>query len=89
MNRYAHPDGSLADLTMMSSSPEPLVDTEKEMLVVETIPEEEPEEEEEGSIHEESQQCSAATDPEIPSEETSGTMLFNIYFLSMHLMDHK
>uniref|UniRef100_A0A8B9HP37 Piezo type mechanosensitive ion channel component 2 n=1 Tax=Astyanax mexicanus TaxID=7994 RepID=A0A8B9HP37_ASTMX len=40
--RLAHPDGSLADLTMMSSSPEPLLkeDKEKEVLVVEAIMEE-------------------------------------------------
>lgn len=70
MNRLAHPDGSLADLTMASSSPEPLVDSEKEMLVVESIAEEK--KKEEGSIHDESQHCSAATDPEMPSEESSG-----------------
>ncbi|KAM9440006.1 piezo-type mechanosensitive ion channel component 2 [Clarias gariepinus] len=67
--RLAHPDGSLADLTMLSSSPEPLVDKEKEMLVVESIAEEKKKEED--SIQDESQHCSAATDPEMPSEETS------------------
>ncbi|MCJ8745068.1 hypothetical protein PDJAM_G00126250 [Pangasius djambal] len=68
-SKLAHPDGSLADLTMLSSSPEPLVDKEKEMLVVESKAEEK--KKEEGSIHDESQHCSAATDPEIPSEESS------------------
>ncbi|XP_058274705.1 piezo-type mechanosensitive ion channel component 2 isoform X2 [Hemibagrus wyckioides] len=68
--RLAHPDGSLADLTMMSSSPDSLVDKEKEMLVVESIAEEKKKEEED-SIHGESQHCSVATDPEIPSEESS------------------
>ncbi|KAK3534112.1 hypothetical protein QTP86_002221 [Hemibagrus guttatus] len=67
--RLAHPDGSLADLTMMSSSPDSLVDKEKEMLVVESIAEEKKKEED--SIHGESQHCSIATDPEIPSEESS------------------
>ncbi|XP_060762172.1 piezo-type mechanosensitive ion channel component 2 isoform X2 [Neoarius graeffei] len=67
--RLAHPDDSLADLTMISSSPEPLVDKEKEMLVVENI--EEDKKKEEDSIRDESQHCSAATDPEMPSEETS------------------
>uniref|UniRef100_A0AAR2L320 Piezo-type mechanosensitive ion channel component n=1 Tax=Pygocentrus nattereri TaxID=42514 RepID=A0AAR2L320_PYGNA len=48
--RLAHPDGSLADLTMMSSSPEPLLkeEREKEVLVVEAIVEEK---KEEGSVH--------------------------------------
>lgn len=80
MNRLAHPDGSLADLTMISSSPEPLVDKEKEMLMVESIAEEK--KKEENSIHDESQHCSVATDPEMPSEESSGTMLS--LFLSVH-----
>uniref|UniRef100_A0A3B4DIP1 Piezo-type mechanosensitive ion channel component n=1 Tax=Pygocentrus nattereri TaxID=42514 RepID=A0A3B4DIP1_PYGNA len=72
--RLAHPDGSLADLTMMSSSPEPLLkeEREKEVLVVEAIVEEK---KEEGSVHlsshDGSQQCSMATDPEIPSEQSS------------------
>lgn len=72
MNRLAHPDGSLADLTMMSSSPDSLVDKEKEMLVVESIAEEKKKED---SIHGESQHCSVATDPEMPSEESSGTTI--------------
>lgn len=85
MNRLAHPDGSLADLTMMSSSPDSLVDKEKEMLVVESIAEEKKKEEEEDSIHGESQHCSMATDPEIPSEESSGTML--LLFLRVVCVD--
>lgn len=82
MNRLAHPDGSLADLTMISSSPESLVDNEKEMLVVESLSEEK--KKEEGSIHDESQHCSGTTDPEIPSEESSGTCYSYFY-----LMDHE
>ncbi|TSR27764.1 Piezo-type mechanosensitive ion channel component 2 [Bagarius yarrelli] len=67
--RLAHPDGSLADLTMMSSSPDSLVVKEKEMLVVECIIEDKKKEED--SVHDESQHCSVATDPEVPSEESS------------------
>uniref|UniRef100_W5K166 Piezo type mechanosensitive ion channel component 2 n=1 Tax=Astyanax mexicanus TaxID=7994 RepID=W5K166_ASTMX len=72
--RLAHPDGSLADLTMMSSSPEPLLkeDKEKEVLVVEAIMEEKKKDDSvQLSSHEGSQQCSVATDPEIPSEQSS------------------
>ncbi|KAL7851249.1 hypothetical protein AOLI_G00216050 [Acnodon oligacanthus] len=72
--RLAHPDGSLADLTMMSSSPEPLLkeEREKEVLVVEAIVEEKKKEGSDHlSSHDGSQQCSMATDPEIPSEQSS------------------
>uniref|UniRef100_A0A8C0Y4C6 Piezo-type mechanosensitive ion channel component n=1 Tax=Cyprinus carpio carpio TaxID=630221 RepID=A0A8C0Y4C6_CYPCA len=47
ISRLAHPDGSLADLTMMSTSPEPLLKEEKdresmdEVLVVDCVVEEE------------------------------------------------
>ncbi|XP_058619112.1 piezo-type mechanosensitive ion channel component 2 isoform X1 [Onychostoma macrolepis] len=80
--RLAHPDGSLADLTMMSTSPEPLLKEEKEkesmneVLVVDCVEEEK--KKESLSIHsahlssqEDIQQFSAATDPELPSEQSS------------------
>uniref|UniRef100_A0A671NMD1 Piezo-type mechanosensitive ion channel component 2-like n=1 Tax=Sinocyclocheilus anshuiensis TaxID=1608454 RepID=A0A671NMD1_9TELE len=78
--RLAHPDGSLADLTMKSMSPEPLLKEEKEkesmneVLVVDCVDEEK--KKESLSIHsahlssqEDIQQFSAATDPELPSEQ--------------------
>ncbi|XP_026061315.1 piezo-type mechanosensitive ion channel component 2 isoform X3 [Carassius auratus] len=81
--RLAHPDGSLADLTMMSTSPEPLLKEEKEresmdkVLVVDCVEEEE-KKKESLSIHsahlssqEDIQQFSATTDPELPSEQSS------------------
>ncbi|KTF83819.1 hypothetical protein cypCar_00030762, partial [Cyprinus carpio] len=81
--RLAHPDGSLADLTMMSTSPEPLLKEEKdresmdEVLVVDCVVEEE-KKKESLSIHsahlssqEDIQQFSATTDPELPSEQSS------------------
>uniref|UniRef100_A0A3B4E1R7 Piezo-type mechanosensitive ion channel component n=1 Tax=Pygocentrus nattereri TaxID=42514 RepID=A0A3B4E1R7_PYGNA len=70
----AKQDNNYVYLTMMSSSPEPLLkeEREKEVLVVEAIVEEK---KEEGSVHlsshDGSQQCSMATDPEIPSEQSS------------------
>ncbi|RXN25195.1 piezo-type mechanosensitive ion channel component 2-like protein [Labeo rohita] len=83
--RLAHPDGSLADLTMMSTSPEPLLKEEKEKekesmnevaLVVDCVDEEK--KKESLSIHsahlssqEDIQQFSATTDPELPSEQSS------------------
>ncbi|XP_048018925.1 piezo-type mechanosensitive ion channel component 2 isoform X5 [Megalobrama amblycephala] len=80
--RLVHPDGSLADLTMMSTSPEPLLKEEKEkesmneVLVVDCVEEEK--KKESLSIHsthlssqEDIQQISAATDPELPSEQSS------------------
>ncbi|XP_026133958.1 piezo-type mechanosensitive ion channel component 2-like [Carassius auratus] len=80
--RLAHPDGSLADLTMMSSSPEPLLKEEKEkesmneVMLVDCVDEEK--KKESLSIHsahlssqEDLQQFSAATDPEMPSEQSS------------------
>lgn len=73
MNRLAQPDGSLADLTMLSSSPEPLgKEKEKEMLMVDGVAEEKKKDEE--SLHDDSQQDSLATDPEMPSEESSGNV---------------
>ncbi|XP_051769980.1 piezo-type mechanosensitive ion channel component 2 isoform X2 [Ctenopharyngodon idella] len=81
-SKLAHPDGSLADLTMMSTSPEPLLKEEKEkesmneVLVVDCVEEEK--KKESLSIHsthlssqEDIQQISAATDPELPSEQSS------------------
>ncbi|XP_059358611.1 piezo-type mechanosensitive ion channel component 2-like [Carassius carassius] len=81
--RLAHPDGSLADLTMMSTSPEPLLKEEKEresmdkVLVVDCVEEEE-KKKESLSIHsahlssqEDIHQFSATTDPELPSEQSS------------------
>ncbi|XP_065118451.1 piezo-type mechanosensitive ion channel component 2 [Paramisgurnus dabryanus] len=80
--RLAHPDGSLADLTMVSTSPEPLLkeaqdkESVNEMLVVDCIEEEK--KKDSSSIHsahqssqEDLQQSSAATDPEAPSEQSS------------------
>ncbi|XP_062843387.1 piezo-type mechanosensitive ion channel component 2 [Trichomycterus rosablanca] len=67
-SKLAQPDGSLADLTMLSSSPEPL-GKEKEMLMVDGMVEEKKKEED--SVHDESQHDSMATDPEMPSEESS------------------
>uniref|UniRef100_A0A9J7Y5S0 Piezo-type mechanosensitive ion channel component n=1 Tax=Cyprinus carpio carpio TaxID=630221 RepID=A0A9J7Y5S0_CYPCA len=80
--RLAHPDGSLADLTMISTSSEPLLKEEKEkesmneVLVVDCVDEEE--KKESLSIHsahlssqEDIQQFSATTDPELPSEQSS------------------
>ncbi|XP_050952612.1 piezo-type mechanosensitive ion channel component 2 isoform X2 [Labeo rohita] len=85
VDRLAHPDGSLADLTMMSTSPEPLLKEEKEKekesmnevaLVVDCVDEEK--KKESLSIHsahlssqEDIQQFSATTDPELPSEQSS------------------
>ncbi len=87
------PDGSLADLTMMSTSPEPLLKEEKEkesmneMLVVDCVEEEK--KKESLSIHsahlssqEDIQQFSATTDPELPSEQSSGTV-----YLSCHTIN--
>ncbi|KAK9980260.1 hypothetical protein ABG768_013637 [Culter alburnus] len=81
-SKLVHPDGSLADLTMMSTSPEPLLKEEKEkesmneVLVVDCVEEEK--KKESLSIHsthlssqEDIQQISAATDPELPSEQSS------------------
>nr|XP_055059581.1 piezo-type mechanosensitive ion channel component 2 isoform X2 [Misgurnus anguillicaudatus] len=81
-NKLAHPDGSLADLTMVSTSPEPLLkeaqdkESVNEMLVVDCIEEEK--KKDSSSIHsahqssqEDLQQSSAATDPEAPSEQSS------------------
>ncbi|XP_051556560.1 piezo-type mechanosensitive ion channel component 2 isoform X2 [Myxocyprinus asiaticus] len=80
--RLAHPDGSLADLTMASTSPEPLLKEEKgkesvnEVLVEDCVHDEV--KKESFSIHsahlssqEDIQQFSAATDPELPSEQSS------------------
>ncbi|XP_067308925.1 piezo-type mechanosensitive ion channel component 2 isoform X2 [Pseudorasbora parva] len=82
--RLAHPEGSLADLTMMSTSPEPLLKEEKEkekesmneVLVVDCVEEEK--KKESLSIHsahlssqEDIHQSSAATDTELPSEQSS------------------
>lgn len=71
---------------MMSTSPEPLLKEEKEkesmneVLVVDCVEEEK--KKESLSIHsthlssqEDIQQNSAATDPELPSEQSSGTAL--------------
>ncbi|XP_077078207.1 piezo-type mechanosensitive ion channel component 2 [Siphateles boraxobius] len=81
-SKLVHPDGSLADLTMMSTSPEPLLKEEKEkesmneVLVVDCVEEEK--KRESLSIHsahlssqEDIQQISAATDPEPLSEQSS------------------
>ncbi|XP_043089484.1 piezo-type mechanosensitive ion channel component 2 isoform X2 [Puntigrus tetrazona] len=82
-SKLAHPEGSLADLTMMSTSPEPLLKEEKEkesineVLVVDCVEEEK--KKESLSIHSAhlssqediQQQFSAATDPELPSEQSS------------------
>ncbi|KAG1930554.1 piezo-type mechanosensitive ion channel component [Pimephales promelas] len=83
--RLVHPDGSLADLTMMSTSPEPLKEEKEkekekesmnEVLVVDCVEKEK--KKESLSIHsahlssqEDNQQSSAATDPEPPSEQSS------------------
>ncbi len=86
ISRLAHPDGSLADLTMMSTSPEPLLKEEKdkesmnEVLVVDYVEEEKKKESLSiSSAHlssqEDIQQFSAATDPELASEQSSGTVV--------------
>ncbi|KAA0718548.1 Piezo-type mechanosensitive ion channel component 2 [Triplophysa tibetana] len=80
--RLAHPEGSLADLTMVSTSPEPLLkeakekDSVSEMLVVDCVDEDK--KKESLSIHsahlssqEDLHQSSAATDPEAPSDQSS------------------
>uniref|UniRef100_A0A8C1RG66 Piezo type mechanosensitive ion channel component 2 n=1 Tax=Cyprinus carpio TaxID=7962 RepID=A0A8C1RG66_CYPCA len=65
--RLAHPDGSLADLTMMSTSPEPLLKEEKdresmdEVLVVDCVVEEE-KKKESLSIHSENKLISSRSD---------------------------
>uniref|UniRef100_A0A8C1U3H1 Piezo type mechanosensitive ion channel component 2 n=1 Tax=Cyprinus carpio TaxID=7962 RepID=A0A8C1U3H1_CYPCA len=95
--RLAHPDGSLADLTMMSTSSEPLLKEEKEkesmneVLVVDCVDEEE--KKESLSIHsahlssqEDIQQFSAATDPELPSEQSSGTAVQSYLKNKWHLV---
>uniref|UniRef100_A0AAY5F1Q2 Piezo-type mechanosensitive ion channel component n=1 Tax=Electrophorus electricus TaxID=8005 RepID=A0AAY5F1Q2_ELEEL len=71
--RLAHPDGSLADITLMSSSPEPFFeeeqDKEKEVLVMEGVMQEE---KEDGSEHQSSQedlQQESGADPEPPSDQ--------------------
>ncbi|XP_035384168.1 piezo-type mechanosensitive ion channel component 2 [Electrophorus electricus] len=73
--RLAHPDGSLADITLMSSSPEPFFeeeqDKEKEVLVMEGVMQEE---KEDGSEHQSSQedlQQESGADPEPPSDQSS------------------
>lgn len=87
ISRLAHPDGSLADLTMMSTSPEPLLKEEKDkesmnkVLVVDYVEEEEKKKESLSinsahlSSQEDIQQFSAATDPELHSEQSSGTVV--------------
>ncbi|XP_030629584.1 piezo-type mechanosensitive ion channel component 2 [Chanos chanos] len=78
-SKLAHPDGSLADLTIMSSSPDPLLneekenEKEKEVLMVECM--EEVKQRESithlSSQEEESRHCSIATETEMPSEQSS------------------
>uniref|UniRef100_A0A9J8AXL0 Piezo-type mechanosensitive ion channel component n=1 Tax=Cyprinus carpio carpio TaxID=630221 RepID=A0A9J8AXL0_CYPCA len=95
--RLAHPDGSLADLTMISTSSEPLLKEEKEkesmneVLVVDCVDEEE--KKESLSIHsahlssqEDIQQFSATTDPELPSEQSSGTAVQSYLKNKWHLV---
>lgn len=85
--RLAHPDGSLADLTMVSTSPEPLLkeaqekDSVSEMLAVDCVDEDK--KKESLSIHsahlssqEDLHQSSAATDPEAPSDQSSGDFFY-------------
>ncbi|XP_051552940.1 piezo-type mechanosensitive ion channel component 2-like [Myxocyprinus asiaticus] len=81
-NKLVHPEGSLADLTMTSTSPEPLLKEEKEKesvneVLLEVCVHDETKKES-SSIHsahlssqEDIQQFSAATDPEPPSEQSS------------------
>lgn len=94
--RLAHPDGSLADLTMVSTSPEPLLkeaqekDSVSEMLVVDCVDEDK--KKDSSSIHsahlssqEDLQQSSAATDPEAPSDQSSGDLMTDLLFYSLIL----